>query len=77
MPWGLNTAQTAEIEAGLLRAHAHGDTRTLVSLYTEAATEAPPDAAAFLLTQAWVYALSAGDPRAKTLSETLAAMGRA
>ena len=61
----------------LLAAHAAGDRRTLIGLYTEAADgEQGEDARAFFLTQAYVLALEAGHPRAGPLRERLGAMGR-
>ena len=64
----------------LLAAHRAGDGRALAALYAEAAeaaeAAADPDAAAFFLTQALVFALEAGGPLAAPLRARLAEMGR-
>ncbi|PWJ18042.1 hypothetical protein [Jannaschia seohaensis] len=61
----------------LLDAHAQGDGPGLVGLYQQAAEQAAPDAAAFFLTQAWIFALEAGDVRAARIEQALRAQGRA
>ncbi|MFD3189076.1 hypothetical protein ACFMPD_02235 [Sedimentitalea sp. HM32M-2] len=67
----------SDLEARLLAAHARGDRRALVQLYTEAADTAPdPDAAGFYLTHAYVYALEQGDPAAVSLRARLVSAGR-
>jgi hypothetical protein len=65
------------LDAALLAAHAAGDGRTLVGLYAKAAETVPAPADAFFLTQAWVFALEAGDARATVLQARLQAMGSA
>lgn len=65
------------LEKNLLEAHARSDLVALSRLYTRAAeSEKDPDARAFFLTQAWVYALDAGMDEASHLHATLAAWGR-
>ncbi|SLN48575.1 hypothetical protein PSA7680_02505 [Pseudoruegeria aquimaris] len=69
----------AEIEAALLAAHAARDGPALVGLYREAALLVLPaesDRAAFYLTQAFIFALEAGDARAEELRARLHALGR-
>lgn len=63
----------AVLEAALLDAHAVGDRAALVTLYAEAADGAS-DAAAFFLTQAYVFALEIGDTRAPELRARLVEM---
>jgi hypothetical protein len=61
----------------LLEAHARGDARALITLYTEAAETAnDPVAHGFYLTHAYVFALEQGDPRARDLHARLKAQGR-
>lgn len=65
------------LESRLLAAHAAGDKHALVALYEEAATAAiPPEAQGFFLTQAYVYALETGHPKAAELHQRLKATGR-
>tara|TARA_R110002049_G_scaffold10127_1_gene50142 strand:+ start:103285 stop:103527 length:243 start_codon:yes stop_codon:yes gene_type:complete len=65
------------LDAALLAAHAAGDGAALVRLYGQAAKDAAtPDAAAFYLTQAHVFALEIGDTTAPALRQRLIAMGR-
>lgn len=64
------------LDAALLAAHAAGDLHRLVTLYAEAAEQAPPGAAGFFLTQAYILALDAGDARAAPLRARLVALGR-
>ncbi len=67
----------AGLDARLLDAHARREGRALVALYAEAAGAAPdPDAAAFYLTHAWIWALDTGSPEAEALRRRLAAEGR-
>ena len=67
----------AELDARLLAAHAAGDRRALVMLYTEAADLTTDDSArGFFLTQAMVFALESGAPQAQDLRRRLIAMGR-
>lgn len=67
----------SELNARLLAAHADGDKAALVGLYAEAADRANGrDAAAFFLTQAYVFALDCGHPDAAPLRARLVAMGR-
>jgi hypothetical protein len=63
-------------EGAILAAHAQADAGTLCDLYARAADRMAPDEAAFFLTQAWIFALEAGDARAGTLEARLVAMGR-
>lgn len=68
------------LDAALLAAHAAGDGAALARLYTQAGDAAEAsgavDAACFFLTQAYVFALAAGDPRADALHARLLAHGR-
>lgn len=65
------------LDATLLTAHAAGDCAALVSLYEKAARQADnPDAAGFFLTQAYVFALEAGDARADIIAQALRDRGR-
>ncbi|MEL6551403.1 MAG: hypothetical protein AAFQ54_14270 [Pseudomonadota bacterium] len=65
------------LHTALLAAHDAGDGRGLVALYTEAADREPEmDAEMFFLTQAYIFALEAGDPRAAGLRARLRAAGR-
>lgn len=65
----------------LLAAHARNDGKVLARLYTQAAerheSAGEIDAACFFLTHAFVFALEAGAPEAKTLNHRLAQRGRA
>lgn len=66
-----------EIEAALLEAHASGNKAALSVLYARAAdAEIDPEAQAFYLTQAYVFALDTGAPTAKVLHASLVALGR-
>jgi len=65
------------LEARLLAAHSEGEKQALVTLYEEAATAAKtPEAQGFFLTQAYVYALETGHPKAADLHLRLKASGR-
>tara|TARA_Y100001933_G_scaffold223298_1_gene234782 strand:+ start:5733 stop:6389 length:657 start_codon:yes stop_codon:yes gene_type:complete len=65
------------LDAALLHAHAAGDRAALIGLRTEAAGRVPdPDAAAFFLTQAYVFALETGASQARALHARLMAAGR-
>lgn len=67
----------ADLDARLLDAHAAGDRRGLVALYSEAAEAAnSADAAGFYLTHAYVFALDTGHPDAPALHARLKAEGR-
>lgn len=67
----------SDLNARLLSAHAAQDKAALVALYSEAAGQANgPDASAFYLTQAYIYALDCGHPDAVALRARLVAMGR-
>lgn len=67
----------SDLDQRLLLAHAQGDAKELVALYLEAADQsADPEAEAFYLTHAHVFALELGDPRAEELRERLIATGR-
>ena len=68
----------SELDAALITAHEAGDLPQLVALYSQAAEGASgEEAQAFYLTQAMVFALEAGDPKAQALNAQLVAMGRA
>jgi hypothetical protein len=60
------------LDAALRAAHRARDSARLVGLCEQAAEGR---AEAFWLTQAWVYALEAGDPRAEVLAGRLRALG--
>lgn len=68
------------LERRLLAAHAAADKVSLVTLYREAGdlAEAAGDLerACFFMTQAWIFALDAGDERAGQLRARLARHGR-
>ncbi|MEM0934858.1 MAG: hypothetical protein AAGJ91_03010 [Pseudomonadota bacterium] len=65
------------LEARLLGAHDAGDKAQLSRLYAEAADEVEEaEAAAFFLTQAYVYALDSGAPEFRRLHARLKALGR-
>ena len=65
------------LDAALLAAHAADNREALTTLYVEAADQAEDrDIACFFLTQAYVFALEAGDGRAKDLHARLKAEGR-
>lgn len=65
------------IDAALLAAHAAGDGLTMMQLYAQAAeTAETPDAAAFFLTHAYVFALEAGHADAPALHQRLIDAGR-
>ena len=70
----------SELDAALIAAHAARDLRALTSLYTAAAdrfeTVGDHDAACFMLTQAYVFALDAGADQATDLHARLVAYGR-
>lgn len=70
------TKARATFEARLLAAHAAGDLAALARLYEAAAEQATAEAAAFYLTQAYIYALDAGDPAARRLHARLKLDGR-
>ena len=69
-----------DVDALIIDAHRCGDNAALVTLCAHAADRAEadgdPDAADFFLTQAYVYALEAGDKRAGDLNARLKARGR-
>lgn len=70
----------AQLERELLEAHAAGDGLRTARLYAKAAAQADQsgdaDRAGFFLTQAWIFALEAGDPLADELRARLVAQGR-
>ena len=68
---------SAALDTALSDAHAAADGRTLVGLYAQAADMVAAPADAFFLTQAWIFALECGDPRADGIERTLRAQGRA
>lgn len=76
----IGAAGRAALDRDLLAAHATGEGARLVALYAEAGdgAEAGGDAsaAAFFRTQAYVFALEAGDPAAERLHGLLKAAGR-
>ena len=71
---------SSALGAALLRAHAAGDQRALVRLYTRAADRAEAagetDAACFYLTHAYVFALATDAAEADVLHARLKARGR-
>lgn len=76
-PAGRCSPRNDGLDARLLAAHAAGDKHALVRLYRAAADGATgPDARAFYLTQALVFALDSADAQAETLQAELAALGR-
>ncbi len=67
----------ADLDAAILAAHATGDGRALALLYSRAADTADtPEAAAFFLTHAWVWALATGSAETDRLHARLAREGR-
>lgn len=68
------------LDAALLAAHAAGDSRALVALYTRAGNWREGlgdiDGACFYLTHAYVYALATGAAEADALHARLLAQGR-
>lgn len=68
------------LNAEVLQAHAKGDNAALVQIYKnlgeEELVKGQELEGAFLLTQAYVYALEAGLPIAKEIHKLLAAYGR-
>lgn len=71
----------SDLDTRLLAAHAEEDGTALIALYAEAAEAARANGdtgrAAFYLTHAWIFALEAGDPRAREYHCRLVAAGRA
>ena len=67
-------SRLAQLDADLLAAHGSGQTGALIDLYAEAA-DLRPEARAFYLTHAMVFALDRGDPRAEALKAELIALG--
>lgn len=66
-----------DLNARLIAAHEAGNKAGLVALYTEAADQTDHhDTACFFLTQAYIFALDAGDPAAAALHHRLAQAGR-
>jgi len=73
--------KTADLNLEILLSHAIGDADALVALYRQAGHRAEgagrTDEACFFFTQAYVYALEAGDAgRANALKATLISYGR-
>lgn len=67
----------SDLNADILKAHARGDGRALVSLYIQAADQTNDvDTACFFLTYAYIFALELGHPEARDLHARLAAHGR-
>ncbi len=72
----MTAAALSALDGALLDAHARGDRPALVTLYAEAAELADDTrAAAFYLTQAYVFALESGDGRAGALRARLVELG--
>jgi len=73
---GMTTLQ--QLESDLLTAHNAGDDARLSELYEQAAQLVGEDAdrASFYLTQAYVFALSSGSPKARDLNARLVALNR-
>lgn len=66
-----------DLDEALLAAHQRGNATALVALYTQAADMAQdPQAAAFYLTQAHVFACETAHPETSTLRQRLIAQGR-
>ena len=66
-----------DLHERLLAAHDADDRRGLITLYAEAAeATGDTDERCFFLTHAYVFALEAGDPRARHLALALAEHGR-
>ena len=66
-----------DLDRRLLAAHSGDDRDALIALYAEAAEGAASETArGFYLTHAYVFALEAGDARARDLHAALKAMGR-
>ena len=70
----------SDLDAEVIAAHKSGDIFTLVKLYRRAgeaeAAAGRRDAAAFLLTQAYIFALHSGHPETEALHERLKHWGR-
>lgn len=62
------------LDAALQSAHARSDKKMLIALYAAAAARRP-EAAAFFLTHAYVYALESGAKEAAPLRARLVALG--
>jgi len=73
-------SRTEDLHNRLMSAHDARDLSLLSELYTEAAglaeNEGDIDRCCFFLTQAWVFAMDAGDPKAIPLKARLVAYGR-
>ena len=74
------SSRTEDLQVRLMSAHDARDLALLSELYTEAADLAELDGdidrCCFFLTQAWVFAMDADDPKAKPLRARLIAYGR-
>ena len=72
--------EVAILEQRLLRAHREADGSAIAAVYREAADLAmdlgDEDRAGFLTTQAWIFALEAGDPLARDCHKRLQDLGR-
>jgi hypothetical protein len=67
----------SDLDQCILDAHARGDGAALARLYHAAAEhENTPEAKAFFLTQAYVFALEANAPEVPELRALLVALGR-
>ena len=72
----MTAAALSALDGPLLDAHARGDRAALVGFYAEAADLSRDSrAAAFYLTQAYLFALETGDGRAGTLRARLVELG--
>lgn len=71
------SSKAASLSERLLTAHAENDAAELVALYQQAAETTPDETIkGFYLTQAYIFALEAGDPAAPNIKAMLVAMGR-
>lgn len=70
----------AALDRAIMEAHDRGDGKALAGLYEQAGhlkeTADDQDAAAFLFTQAYIFALEAGLPDADRLKDILLSRGR-
>ncbi|MEP0940728.1 MAG: hypothetical protein ABJH63_13315 [Rhizobiaceae bacterium] len=75
-----NPSASSDLDGQLLQAHAEGDLRQLVALYTLAANQKETDgdieATCFFLTHAFIFALESGAPQTRALNRRLVAYGR-
>lgn len=75
-----NAISDQALDDAIMRAHDDNNAGLLAALYTEAADRieaaGQQDAACFLLTQAYIFALDAGGTNAQELHRRLVAYGR-